>query len=709
MNENPVRSAPPDARPETLLSKSGIIHCLFIALVCCLAYANTFHVPFQFDDFYSILGKPFVRDIRLFFGGGAVRFMSDHAFRMRPVGYFTFALNYWLGGADVTGYHVVNLVIHILNGFLVYWLVVLSFRGPVLEGSSLRGSSRLIALFSALLFVSHPVQTEAVTYIVQRLASLAALFYLLSLASYVRWRLSSGVGPAAGWKTLHWYALSLVSAVLAMKTKETAFTLPVTIALYEFLFFTGGLRKRVAYLVPLLLTMLIIPVGLIGANTPLGEMIGEVEKVTTVGHIPRSTYLFTEFRVMMTYLRLLFLPVNQNLDYDYPLYYSFFDPPVILSFLFLAALLGAGLYLLYRDIKRPSVKRLISFGVFWFFIALSVESSVIPIKDVIFEHRLYLPSVGFIIALTVSLFIVAGRLKSAYPAIMKSTIYALAGIILAFSALTYARNEVWQSGVSLWKDVIQKSPSKARAYKCLGLAYQGKGMYGKAIEEYTKAISLDPYYADIFNNLGSAYHYEGVYGRAIEAYTRAISLYPADSSYYNNRGLSYAAAGEYEPAARDYLKAISIDPYYAEAFHNLGAVYHIQGRYDEAIAEYTRAILLAPNNYIFYGNRGLSYASSGEFNRAVEDYSKAIALAPDFVGAYNGRGTAFAQSGRLDEAIADFSRAIILRPEIGSYYTNRGTAFAMEGRMGQAAQDFGRACEKGDDRGCRRLEELQKR
>ena len=270
----------------TRLTVRPLFPAALIAMVCLIAYSNSFQVPFQFDDFHNILEKPYVRDIRYFANfPGQQWFSGDYGFRMRTVGYFTFALNYWLNGQDVAGYHIFNLFIHLMNGLLLYRFMVLSFRTPALVDTPLNGSSKTLALFVALLFVAHPVQTQAVTYIVQRLASLATLFYLLSFVAYVEWRLSRGLEQAGRSSQLTawiFYALSIIAAALAMKTKEIAFTLPVMIALYELLFMNGNVMKRAIFLVPLLLTLVIIPIGLVGFGQPIGEVIADMSKATRV-------------------------------------------------------------------------------------------------------------------------------------------------------------------------------------------------------------------------------------------------------------------------------------------------------------------------------------------------------------------------------------------------------------------------------------------
>lgn len=561
-------------------------HCALIIILCFIAYSNTFFVPFQFDDPYRITSEPLVR---------ARAFMELLAMP-RGVGYITFALNYGLHGADVAGYHIVNLGVHVLNALLVYGLVVLSFRTPLLQRSSLRHRAGTIAFFSALLFAVHPIQTESVTYIVQRFASLAALFYLASLAAYIKSRLS-GLENRPKAIMLAWYAAALVSAVLAMKTKEMAFTLPVVIALYELLFFEGTVKKRIVLLLPLVLTMMIIPLSLLGTATPLGQMINDVSEKTRVQtDMTRGAYLFTEFTVIVMYLRLLFLPYNQNLDYDYPLFQSFFTPVVVLSFLLLALIFGAGLYLLYRDRRAPGAGRLMAFGIFWFFITLSVESSVIPIVDLVFEHRLYLPSVGFFITCTTALFLGAARLKARWPQADRTVMGVLAAGVIVFAGLTYARNIVWQSEVDLWENVIKQGPEKARGYNGLGLAYQHLSQYDKAIGGFSKAIALDPDYFTAYMNRGVIYGQTGVFDKALEDLDRAIALHPKFAEAYSNRGIVYAVTGQYGKALADFTEALALNAVLAETYYNRGKVYGKIGREAFARADFQKACDLGYKN-----------------------------------------------------------------------------------------------------------------
>ena len=343
--------------------RGPVVHILIIVVLGILIYSNTFNVPFVFDDNDSIVSSSSIKDVRHFID-------LQNMYGNRHIGFLTFALNYKMHGLDVAGYHIFNLVIHLLNALLVYWLIILTFRTPYasayLQKDVLETSDpyRWIPLFTALLFVSHPVQTQAVTYIVQRFASLSTLFYLASLVMYIKARGSDSSKKAR----YAFYAASIISAILAMRTKEIAFTLPVMVVLYGFLFFRGDIKKRVLYLLPLLLTMFIIPLSMLvtqGGSTGASG-IDELTKIAGSADVSRWDYLNTQFRVIVTYIRLLFFPVNQNLDYDYPIYRTFFTPSGIFVFFvsFGCFLLGDISALPFEQI-RPGQPLLVQVDCFW--------------------------------------------------------------------------------------------------------------------------------------------------------------------------------------------------------------------------------------------------------------------------------------------------------------------------------------------------------
>jgi hypothetical protein len=541
-------------------SKVRLLHMGLIVLFAVVSYANALDVPFLFDDTTNIVMSPGIRDFSHFLEPSLLKGHHQYEyFLSRYVGILSFAVNYAAHGLDARGYHVANILIHIINALLVYYIVVVSFKTPFLHASGLRRYQRTIALMSALLFLSHPVQTQAVTYIVQRYTSLATLFYLLSLALYIRARLEE---KQAGRAVLFLMALS--SAVLAMKTKETAFTLPLAVALYDALFFQGPMRVRLKYLSPMLLTILIIPATLLNLQASPSALLGELGASTRVlTEMSRFDYLCTEFRVIVTYLRLLVFPVGQNLDYDYPVFTTFFTPQVFLSFLLLAALLCLALFLIHRSRSGEPLLRFVSFGIIWFFLALSVESTIIPIRDVIFEHRMYLPSAGFFWAVASGAFLLArGRIAS----ILTATFIAIA---LVFSAGSYVRNGTWKSAKSLWEDVVKKSPRKARGHNNLGLEYEREGYLEDAYRQYRTAVQLDPLLGDAHFNLGLLYVERGYYERAIEHFRACVEIDSGDAVAFNQLGITYASKGLVEEAAVQFKKALAINPDLPEARKNL--------------------------------------------------------------------------------------------------------------------------------------------
>jgi len=671
VEQPPPRTVPTGRKePQTGLFGKKTAHLVLIGIIGLLVYSNTFHVPFQWDGEDFILGNPAVTDLTYYTQPWKAEGLLDNAVKTRFIGYLTFALNYRFHGFEVVGFHIVNLAIHIANALLVYFLVLFTFRTPYFkevrsEESGVRSPnkeiyslpltpypSRLIAFAVALLFVAHPLQTEAVTYIFQRLASLVTMFYLLSLVLYIKGRLTGWqADKLASSKTdipasqqagkLASYFLSLVFAVLAMKTKENAFTLPVMIGLYEFLFFSGPLKLRIWRLVPFMLTMLIIPLLFLESGFSAGEIISQV-RAAGPQSLSRIEYLFTQFRVIVTYIRLLIVPVNQNLVYDYPVYRSFFSPAVIASFVFLVVLFGTAVYLLYKsrrevggwrsedrgfslEPRTSSLYRLIAFGILWFFITLSVESSIIPIPMVIDEYRVYLPSVGFFMAVVAGGF---SLIKKYLPSAQKqrAAIVAAGAIIIILASATYARNGVWSDKISLWKDVVSKSPGSWKGLNNLGKAYNEKGFHENAAEAYKRALAINPSYPPLYANLGAAYAGIGQRELAVDNFMKAIALNPYDGAAHANLARAYAEEGRIEEAAAHYKKAAQINPYNSTAYHGLGTAYSILGRLDNALAAYKKFVELSPKNPEAYRSRGFVYAQKGDTTKARADFEKACAL-----------------------------------------------------------------------------------
>lgn len=581
-----------DKREAELSKKRGenglkrfLVPCLLIVVIGILAYSNSFDSPFQWDEHDFLVQNPIVKDLGYFLEPSRAKdFDRDYYIflKTRYIGYLSFAINYKIHRFNVYGYHLFNLAIHLLNALLVYLFIFLTFNTPFLKASFLKKNSNLIALFSALLFVSHPLQTEAVTYIFQRQASFVTLFYLSALVFYIQGRLCIENQETSHFKSILYFILSLTSTVFAMKTKENAFTLPIVILIYEFFFFTGGTKTRILRLLPWLVSLVIVPY-----SVPSSLVITEV---------PKEAYLFTQFRVILTYMRLLFVPIDQNLDYDYPIYHSFFVPQVIFPFLFHLAILGVGVYLFYRSKLTIPDLRLSSFGIFWFFITLSVESTIIPLQMIICEYRVYLPSIGWVMAITASLWIALEKLQSRFPELRRKVILFLVFVVIFFSILTFARNAVWRDEVRMWKDVVSKSPNKARGHLNLGIALGKEGRLEEAAREFETTLNLNPNQAKAHNGLGMIYNDQGRLDDAIKEYQTALTINPKDANVHMNLGFVYQRKHLLDDAAREYRAALLLNPNDASAHNNLGAILGLQGRLNEAIREFKTALEIDPDH-----------------------------------------------------------------------------------------------------------------
>ena len=527
-----------------------------------LTYSNTLGSPFQFDDEIAIERNIVIRNL----GNPEIIFK---AFNTRFIAGLSLALNYWIGGLNVFSYRLLNILIHVTAAYLVYYFVILLFRTPQLIKHPSSRFSVIVAVASGLIFLVHPIQTEAVVFLTQRTALLASVFYLFTLIFYLQARLNS---------SRFFLAASFFTAILAIFSKEFTATLPFMIVLIEFYSLRPSqinLAKRALMILPFFLSVLLIPLMFLNnsrqtvltarmvslkdasqGELPVFEKINKLTKATDKWD--RAQYFLMELNVVRTYLRLLFFPVNQNIDYDYPPSKSFFEPKTILSFCLHAALLITAAVLFGKQ-------KLISFCIIWFYLTLSIESSFIPIGHAISEYRLYLPMAGFAIALSMLLWSVLRN--------EKKTITLVLILVLIFSGATFQRNVVWGSQISLWQDTILKSPNKARPYINLAAALKKSNRFDEAIFYHKKAIELDPKSDVAHMDLGLIYFEQGKMEAAMDAFKKAITLNPYLARAYGGLALVAGQQGDFDTEIVWYQRALSLDPGIEEAYTNLGLAY----------------------------------------------------------------------------------------------------------------------------------------
>jgi protein O-mannosyl-transferase len=576
---------------------------IVIAFVGMVAYANTFSVPFQFDDDAYVVNNPVLRDFRSFLHPGEIASGISRsptgvppalrvAFTTRILGYLSLAINYHLHGLNVTGYHIVNLLIHILNAWLVYLILIQMFKGHFFsDDQTADAAPATMAFAGALFFLCHPIQTQAVTYITSRFVLLASFFSFLSVFACIRFPLS-----ATRRHRRSWMIFSILALSAAMLTKEFTFAIPFIIGLYDFSFLPGTVREKLRALAPLALTLPIIPVLVFIRQGSIGALDSTMRAITAadVSQITRVDYLLTQFKAIALYLKLLVLPVGQNIDHDIPLQHSILDPAVLGSFLLLLGLLilvGYGYYRSYRTRGCPELK-FISFGIFWFFIAISVESSIIPLGEVVAEYRLYLPSVGIIMA-----FISLGAVGIKRLSLNWKTFFACTAVlVMVLCGATVLRNRVWRSEISLWEDAAAKSPAKVRPHQNLGMYYSARGLLKQGLAELQRAVQIDPRSYELHNNLGVIYRQQGNFPAAVNEYREALRLEPEDPMAHYNLGNIYLSLGNLEEAIQEYQACARIAPDYDEVHNNLGIAYERNGQVEAAIAEFSKAIKLNPEN-----------------------------------------------------------------------------------------------------------------
>ena len=353
----------------------NLISFACIAGMILIAYSNTLTASFHFDDNPTIVENLSIK--HLTWNSLLGTFSGT-----RPVVNLSLLLNYQLSGMNVVGWHIFNIGFHIANSFFVYLLILWTLDLPSLSARyGMR--ARRMALFGALIFALHPIQTESVTYIISRTELLAAFFYLATFLLFLK-------GTRTG--KFSFYIACFFTSLLAVESKEWAVTLPAMLLLYDFLFLSEGALKPILsrWKVYVLVALPWVLIAYVLMTTKLS---GAGFGISGERNITPWTYMFTSFNVLWTYIRLLVLPINQNLDYSYPLAKTLFEFPTILSFAGHISVVAVAIWC-YISKKWT----LIPFGIAWFYITLSPTQSFVPILDVIFEHRVYLPSIGFFLA-----------------------------------------------------------------------------------------------------------------------------------------------------------------------------------------------------------------------------------------------------------------------------------------------------------------------
>lgn len=668
--------------------KKFILLPVVLCLTCFLIYSNSFKVPFTLDDIHAIAENPSIR-MENFSPESILNVFKGFMGKMRPVSMFSFAMNYYTGNLNLTGFHLVNIIIHLINSVLLFYIfsiTLLRVKSPALNIAA-------ISFSSALIWLVHPLHTQSVTYIFQRVNSLCVMFYLLSFLLYATGRKLSSSGSCK-YRFMTLYSLSVISGLLAFGSKEIAITLPFFILLYEWYFFRDmnitwlkSFMKKSLFTVLPFLIMVIVCLLL---YYPLKETLASFSLEGNSDSPPPLQRMITEFRVLVHYLSLIFYPNPSRLmiDYDFPYSVSLFNPfTTCLSFVLIAGLIISAVLIARRE-------RVISFCVLWYFGNLALESSFIPV-NLVFEHRTYLPSV-FIVFLAV--FLIFRFVRDQY---VKWLLVMIPVFFL--SAWAYQRNEVWLDSVELWTDNVRKAPGKLRPRVNLATACFNSGKSEEALLHLMKAHEMSPGNHLIINSIGAVLLKQDRPAEALYYFKEALKIDPSFSEAHNCMGNALSKMGKLEEAKAHYAEAMKGKnglfgkSHFAQGqewtreeqiSYNLGTALMKEGRQPEAIVEFEKALKINPGYTEARENLAALMLKTGKFEDALNHYNEVLKRNPDKPRSYKNLGTAYLFKKEPSKAIEFFDKAIALDNSDAETYNNAGIASALLNNPRKAAEHF---------------------
>jgi tetratricopeptide (TPR) repeat protein len=666
--------APPPAR---FPFKETLCAVAFILAVGLWAYWNSFSGQFIYDD------NQVVANLRTH---SFWQFVALPVNRARLLVSFSLAANYALGGTEVWGYHAFNLAVHLLAALTLFGILRRTLR---LEPWRERFDSAAgwLALTAALLWLVHPLQTESVTYIWQRCESLAGLFYLLALYCVIRGAETTSStqkivsqSSIANRKSSIWYILAVLACALGLGCKATMVTAPVIIFCYDRIFLARDAqeawRKRWPLYAGLAGTWLLLAALLYSAPS-------ESQAHFSMAEWAGGIYLRTEPGVVLHYLCLAFWPSNLCLDYNWQPAAGLHE--ILPGVLATGCLLGATLLAWWR-------RQAWSFAGIWFF-GILVPTTFLPLlRDLAFEHRMYLSLAAVAAAVAIALYFTGAKIwrrlslprALAWPAGAAATL----ALTLPLGYRTLERNADYQSRLGMWQDVLRQRPENSRAWSNAGCELLDKGENAKALAYFNWALALDPQFMDAFRNRGLVFFKNGDYGHAAADYTKALELDPKNAKTYFDRGSARKEKGDVDGAIADFTAALEINPNYSEACNNRGATFYSKGDCQKAAADFSRALQINPRDLNALLNLGLTHLQNNSYDEAIAEFSRLLEFSPDFSAAYANRGVAREKKGDNGGAAADFNQALALDPSNWQVWTNKGLLLQKLGKEAEAQECF---------------------
>jgi len=600
-----------------------IAFCLLLGLNF-LLYSNTLDASWHLDDYHNITNDTRLHIKYLSFDSlwNATTSFLQNPRDARPLSRITFALNWYFGQNDPFGYHLVNISIHVLTAFFLF-LTSANLLKSVNTSDSIRHNRYRIALLSAILWSFNPIQTQAVTYIVQRMAALSAMFYILGIYLYIQGRTTN-----IGVKRALLFFSCFLSAVCALLSKENAATLPVTLVLVEFLFFQNLSCKKTRTLFWGTMTAAILAIVGFGVLVFFRSDFQSILNYNFRYFSPIER-LLTEPRVILYYLSQIIYPVPTRLsiEHDVVLYSSIFSPWTTLpSILIIVGFIGVSILCIR---KQP----ILSYAIFFFFLNHVIESTIIGL-ELVFEHRNYLPSMFLFTPVAIGIIGMLDYYREKNKLVHRAIIIFAILIIAGFGTGTYIRNLAWQSEKSLWEDAISKAPKSGRAWHNLALSYYApNGQFQKAMVLYRKALTLEQnnihQESIIYSNMAAGYYYKGEYNRAAQYWSKALKGPTDNPKVRYLLCLTLIQMGDYEGASIYLEQLVSKYPEKTEVLNLRGILAVFQDNYREGLSYFRKCFKLKGPLTAALVNVGAAYSLSGNFQQAEQFFKAYLGQQPN--------------------------------------------------------------------------------
>ncbi|MCF8131432.1 MAG: tetratricopeptide repeat protein [Deltaproteobacteria bacterium] len=602
--------------------RRNIFAFVSLFLLILITYSNSFDASWHFDDVKNIVeNKPLHLTELSLDNIGQTFFASwkSPGKLYRPVASFSFALNYYLHGVKVAGYHLVNLSIHFLAACFLFLFIYHTLNLPILQ-SKYNSNAYFVALLSTTLWAINPLQTQAVTYVVQRMTSLAGMFCIMAMYFYLKGRISSSKRIK-----MVYYTSCCIFGLLALGSKENAVMLPVVLLFYDLLLIRGlknGSIKQ--YAIFLLIAILVcIAFALLAEGPSILSLKKLISSYQNRG-FTLSERLLTEPRIILLYISLLLYPMPNRLCLEHNITLSTGLLTLVST---LAAVLSIAL-ILCLAIAFAKKRPLISFCIIFFFINHLVESSILPL-ELIFEHRNYFPSMLFFVpmAILLSAGISFFSGKRTFQTLLTAFVVF---VIIGWGHSTFIRNAVWKTDETLWSDCAGKYPELGRPHHNLGVYYAKNEMLQNAVFEYLMALNKEnrnnlvasnwTYY-----NLGAIYQKLKRNKEALFYYDQAQKYQPHFAPTHIGKGSIFMKEGRYKEAVSAFEKAIDADPDNVSAYGNLGFLFLLTGKPEKAIANLKLASIKDPENAKIMRHLGMAYYLTGNTEKSFIFFRKALA------------------------------------------------------------------------------------